>query len=88
MVSKSRKAELIAKHGGESTNTGKSEVQVALLTEHIAMLSQHCEQNKKDHHSRRGLIMLVSKRKTLLAYLAKNNIQRYRDIVAALGLRK
>lgn len=88
MVSKSRKAEIIAQHGGGASNTGKAEVQVALLTEHIAMLSQHCEQNKKDHHSRRGLIMLVSKRKTLLSYLAKNNIQRYRDIVAALGLRK
>lgn len=88
MVSKSRKAEIIAQHGGGASNTGKAEVQVALLTEHISLLSGHCEQNKKDHHSRRGLIMLVSKRKTLLSYLAKNNIQRYRDIVAALGLRK
>lgn len=88
MVSKSRKAEIIAQHGGASSNTGKPEVQVALLTEHISLLSSHCEVNKKDHHSRRGLIMLVSKRKNLLSYLAKNNIQRYRDIVAALGLRK
>jgi len=88
MVSKSRKAEIIAQHGGSPENTGKPEVQVALLTEHISLLSAHCEQNKKDHHSRRGLIMLVSRRKTLLAYLSKNNIQRYRSIVAALGLRK
>jgi small subunit ribosomal protein S15 len=88
MISKERKAEIIQQFGGTTANTGKPEVQIALLTEHIAELSKHCEENKKDHHSRRGLIMLVGKRKNLLAYLAKRDIQRYREIVATLGLRK
>jgi small subunit ribosomal protein S15 len=88
MISKEKKAEIVAKFGGDAKNTGKPEVQIALLTEHIAELSAHCETNKKDHHSRRGLIMLVSKRKSLLSYLAKRDIQRYRDILASLGLRK
>ncbi|MCU0331332.1 MAG: 30S ribosomal protein S15 [Candidatus Kapabacteria bacterium] len=88
MISKERKQEIIQQHGGSAANTGKPEVQVALLTEHIQALSSHCEANPKDHHSRRGLIQLVSKRKNLLGYLAKNDIQRYRDIVAKLGLRK
>ena len=88
MISKERKAEIIQQFGGSDKNTGKPEVQIALLTEHIAELSKHCEQFKKDHHSRRGLIMLVGKRKNLLSYLAKRDIQRYRDIVSTLGLRK
>jgi small subunit ribosomal protein S15 len=88
MVTKERKLEIIQQHGGSATNTGKPEVQIALLTEHINLLSQHCEQNKKDHHSRRGLIMMVAKRKNLLSYLAKNDVQRYRSVLAALGLRK
>lgn len=88
MVTKERKLEIIQQHGGSAANTGKPEVQIALLTEHINLLSQHCEQNKKDHHSRRGLIMMVAKRKNLLSYLAKNDVQRYRSILAALGLRK
>jgi small subunit ribosomal protein S15 len=88
MVTKERKLEIIQKHGGSATNTGIPEVQIALITEHINLLSQHCEQNKKDHHSRRGLIMLVAKRKNLLSYLAKNDVKRYRSIIAALGLRK
>ncbi len=88
MITNERKAEIVQKHGGSAANTGLPEVQIALLTEHISVLSKHCEANKKDHHSRRGLIMLVSKRKTLLAYLAKNKIQRYRSIIAELGLRK
>jgi small subunit ribosomal protein S15 len=88
MISKERKSEIVQKFGSEANDTGKPEVQIALLTEHIADLSKHCEGNKKDHHSRRGLIMLVSKRKSLLSYLAKRDIQRYRDVVAALGLRK
>lgn len=88
MVSKEKKAEIAQRFGGSAVNTGNPEVQIALLTEHIAQLSAHCESNKKDHHSRRGLIMLVSKRKNLLNYLAKNDIQRYRNIVSTLGLRK
>ena len=88
MITKERKSEIVREFGGDDKNTGKPEVQIALLTEHIAVLSKHCEVNKKDHHSRRGLIMLVGKRKNLLSYLAKRDIQRYRDVVAALGLRK
>ncbi|MBU3741726.1 MAG: 30S ribosomal protein S15 [Candidatus Kapabacteria bacterium] len=88
MVTKERKLEIVRQHGGSEANTGKPEVQIALLTEHINLLSQHCEQNKKDHHSRRGLIMMVAKRKNLLSYLAKNDVKRYRGILAALGLRK
>jgi small subunit ribosomal protein S15 len=88
MITKERKAEIAQKFGGTSANTGKPEVQIALLTEHIIALSAHCEQHKKDHHSRRGLIMLVAKRKNLLSYLAKNDIGRYREILATLGLRK
>ena len=88
MITKERKSEIVREFGGDDKNTGKPEVQIALLTEHIAALSKHCEVNKKDHHSRRGLIMLVGKRKNLLSYLAKRDIQRYRDVVAALGLRK
>lgn len=88
MLTKERKLEIIQKHGGSAANTGLPEVQIALVTEHINLLSQHCEQNKKDHHSRRGLIMMVAKRKNLLGYLAKNDVKRYRAIIAALGLRK
>ncbi|MFZ9869562.1 MAG: 30S ribosomal protein S15 [Candidatus Kapaibacteriota bacterium] len=88
MISKERKAEIVQQYGGSNQNTGKPEVQIALLTEHIKALSEHCETHKKDHHSRRGLIMLVGKRKNLLAYLSKRDIQRYREILAALGLRK
>ncbi|HCN06245.1 MAG TPA: 30S ribosomal protein S15 [Bacteroidetes bacterium] len=88
MVSKQRKQELTRQFGGTEANTGKPEVQIALLTEHINLLSKHCEEHKKDHHSRRGLIMLVAKRKNLLSYLAKNDIMRYREILASLGLRK
>lgn len=88
MISKEKKSEIAQQFGGAASNTGKPEVQIALLTERIAQLSTHCEANKKDHHSRRGLIMMVSQRKTLLNYLAKNNIQRYRDVIATLGLRK
>jgi small subunit ribosomal protein S15 len=88
MLTKERKAELVKQYGGSDANTGKPEVQIALLTEHINLLSQHCEQHKKDHHSRRGLIMMVSQRKNLLSYLAKKDIMRYRQIIAALNLRK
>ena len=88
MITKDRKAELVQKHGGSDNNTGKPEVQIAILTEHIKLLSGHCETHKKDHHSRRGLIMLVAKRKNLLSYLQKNELPRYREILVALGLRK
>jgi small subunit ribosomal protein S15 len=88
MISNERKAEIIQQHGGSAKNTGKPEVQIALLTEHINALSGHLAQHKKDHHSRRGLLRLVSKRRRLLSYLQNNDITRYREIIAALSLRK
>lgn len=88
MVTLERKAELIKQFGGSATNSGKTEVQIALLTEHINALSQHLEKNKKDNHSRRGLLKLVGKRRKLLDYLAKSEINRYRDVIAALSIRK
>jgi small subunit ribosomal protein S15 len=88
MVSKERKAELAHQYGGAEANTGKAEVQIAIMTEHINALSGHLEQHKKDNHSRRGLLQLVGQRRKLLAYLQHNDITRYRAIVAALSLRK
>ncbi len=88
MVTKEQIAELVQKHGASPNDTGKPEVQVAILTTRINDLTGHLESHKKDHHSRRGLIKLVSKRRKLLDYLAKNDIARYRAIIAALSLRK
>ena len=88
MITKEQKTETIAKFGDKPNDTGKSEVQIALLTLRINDLTSHLENNKKDHHSRRGLIKLVSKRRKLLDYLAKKDINRYRNILSALSLRK
>lgn len=88
MITKERKAELIKQHGGTDTNTGLAEVQIALLTEHINVLTPHFDTHKKDHHGRRGLIQLVAKRRKHLDYLHKNEIKRYRAIIQALGLRR
>lgn len=88
MVTKEQKAEIIAKYGDKAGDTGKTEVQVALLSAYIEDLTQHMIRNKKDYHSRRGLIKMVNKRKRLLNYLMKTDIGRYREIIKALGLRK
>ena len=88
MLTKDRKAELITKYGGNAENTGNSEAQIALLTENIAALSAHLEFNKKDHHTRRGLMKMVSKRRKHLNYLFDRDITRYRTIIAALSIRK
>jgi small subunit ribosomal protein S15 len=88
MVTKERKAELIQQFGGSPTNTGAVEVQVALLTERIRHLTEHLEKHKKDHHSRRGLILMVSKRRRLLKYLARTDWERYQRLLQALSLRK
>lgn len=88
MVTSERKAELIQQFGSSAGDTGKTEVQIALLTEHINDLSQHLTKNKNDNHSRRGLLRLVGKRRKFLDYLAKKEINRYRTVIAALGLRK
>lgn len=83
-----RKAEIIKEFQLSPTDTGSPEVQIALLTERINHLNEHLKVFKKDHHSRRGLLMMVGKRRGLLDYLTKKDIERYRAIVAKLGLRK
>ncbi|TAE30536.1 MAG: 30S ribosomal protein S15 [Candidatus Kapaibacterium sp.] len=88
MVTTERKAEIIKQHGGAEANTGKPEVQIALMTEHINALAGHLEKHKKDNHSRRGLLRLVGKRRKMLAYLQGSDIARYRAVIAALSLRK
>ena len=83
-----KKAELIDKFRTHETDTGSPEVQIALLTERISYLTEHFKTHLKDHHSRRGLLMMVSKRRRLLSYLKKSSLDRYRKTVSALNLRK
>ena len=83
-----KKAELIEKFGDSPQDTGKAEVQVALLTERINQLTDHLRTHKKDHHSRRGLLMLVGRRRRLLNYLRHEDLERYRTILRELGLRR
>ena len=83
-----KKAELIGKYGRSEGDTGSAEVQIALLTERINDLTGHLRDHSKDHHSRRGLLMLVGKRRRLLRYLERDDLERYRSLVAELGLRK
>ena len=83
-----RKAELIEKFRQHDSDTGSPEVQIALLTERIVYLTEHFQTHKKDHHSRRGLLQLVSQRRRLLDYLRRNDVERYRTVITALGIRK
>ncbi len=83
-----KKAEVISKFGGSANNSGKAEVQIALLTERITGLTGHFDMHKKDHHSRMGLLRMVGQRRRLLNYLANTNIARYRTIISELGLRR
>lgn len=87
-MTKEKKQEIIAAYKREENDTGSPEVQVALLTQRINELNEHLKVHKKDNHSRRGLLKMVGKRRNLLNYLAKKDVQRYRDIVEKLGLRK
>jgi small subunit ribosomal protein S15 len=87
-LTKEHKAEIITKFGASATDTGKAEVQVALFTRRIADLTGHLQQHPKDKHSRRGLLMLVGKRKHVLNYLKNTDIERYRKVLADLDLRK
>lgn len=88
-MTKERKQEIIAAYATHEGDTGSPEVQVALLTERINHLNdEHLNIHKKDHHSRRGLLMMVGKRRSLLNYLKSQDIERYRALVAKLGLRK
>ncbi len=83
-----KKSEIIEKFKTHSTDTGSPEVQIALLTDRIQYLTEHFKVHKKDHHSRRGLLKLVGQRRSLLDYLKKKDINKYRDILQALNLRK
>lgn len=82
------KAATMAAHRIHDRDTGSSEVQIALLTKRISSLTEHFKVNKKDHHSRRGLLQMVSRRRKLLDYLRRNDEGKYQAIIAALGLRK
>jgi small subunit ribosomal protein S15 len=82
------KEEIIERFRTHPTDTGSPEVQVALLTERINGLTEHFKEHKKDHHSRRGLLQLVSQRKRLLEYLKRKDVARYKTLIKALGLRK
>jgi small subunit ribosomal protein S15 len=88
MMTTERKAEIIKEYGRTPNDTGSPEVQVALLTERINVLTEHLKENKKDHHSRRGLLKMVGKRRGLLEYLKKTDLEGYRTLISRLGLRK
>ena len=88
MISKEKKAEIIAAYGRKEGDTGSPEVQIAILTERIRELTEHLKANPKDHHSRRGLLMMVGQRRGLLTYLKKSDLDGYRALIEKLGLRK
>ena len=88
MMRKEEKTEIIVNNALHEGDTGSPEVQIAILTRRINDLTEHLKSNKNDHHSRRGLLKMVGRRRNLLGYLMKNDIERYRAIVAKLGLRK
>jgi small subunit ribosomal protein S15 len=87
-MTKEEKLELVKKYGTGENDTGRSEVQIALLTKRINELTDHFNKHMKDHHSRRGLMMMVGKRRRLLDYLMKKDIERYRSIIKELNIRK
>ena len=87
-MTKDKKNEILSTYAKKDQDTGSVEVQVALLTERINELTNHLKVHKKDEHSRRGLLIMVGKRKRLLKYLEKKDIERYRDLIAKLGIRK
>jgi len=86
-LTKEQKAQIIAEYGKDENDSGSVEVQVALLTQRIRELTEHLKIHKKDHHTRRGLLMLVGKRRRLLTYIKKNDIQNYRVLISRLGIR-
>ena len=88
MISKEKKAEIIAAYGRKPGDTGSPEVQISILTARIAELTEHLKENPKDHHSRRGLLKMVGQRRGLLDYLKRNDIEAYRNLIARLGIRK
>ena len=88
MITKEKKAAIIAEYGKTPEETGSTQVQVAILTARINELTEHLKVHKKDHHSRRGLLMMVGQRRGLLEYLKKTDINEYRALIEKLGLRK
>ena len=88
MITSEMKKEIIATYGRTPEDTGSPEVQIALLTARISDLTEHLKVHKKDHHSRRGLLMMVGQRRGLLNYLAEQDIERYRTLIKELGLRR
>jgi ribosomal protein S15, bacterial/organelle len=88
MIDQAKKAEIIKEYGRKEGDTGSPEVQIAILTYRINDLNEHLKVHKHDHHSRRGLLKMVGKRRNLLNYLRDNNLEEYRALVARLGLRK
>ena len=87
-LTKERKQEIITQYGESNTDTGSTEVQIAMLTAQIQSLSEHLQAHKKDHHGRRGLLMMVGKRKRLLSYLEKTDYEGYKSLIQKLGLRR
>ena len=83
-----QREEIVKKFGDTEKNTGKTEVQIALITERIKYLTEHLKTHKKDHHSRRGLLKLVGQRRRLLRYLTKKDVLRYRAVISELGIRR
>lgn len=88
MLDKEAKQEIMKKYAMSEGDTGSPEVQIALLTARISYLTEHLKEHKKDHHSRRGLLKMVGHRRRLLSYLSKKDINRYREIISKLNLRK
>ncbi len=86
-ISKERTAELIAEYGKNAQDSGSAEVQVAILTERIRNLTEHLKEHPKDHHTRRGLLMLVGKRRRLFVYIKNRDILEYRELIKKLGIR-
>lgn len=86
-LAKEEKKAIIEKHGKNSNDSGSAEVQIALLTQKISELTEHLKMNKKDFQGKRGLLMMVGQRKRLLAYVKKQNLQKYRDLIKELGIR-
>lgn len=87
-LQKENKTSIISDYQTHEGDTGSAEVQVALLTARVNQLTEHLKQHKKDHHSRRGLLMMVGQRRRLLNYLSKKDIERYRSLISRLGLRR
>lgn len=87
-LSKEKRAEIYKEYGGSETNSGSTEAQIALFTYRVKMLSEHLQTNHKDHAARKALLTLVGKRKRLLRYLSNKDINKYRELIAKLGIRK